>query len=925
MNLFIITARNCLLTRTVGSLMGTQFLRPPVRYESSSTKWRIQSRTIANMKLFSYNRCPLPAEHRSSHFRLMKLLSGYGDQVLECNLEIFPIKRSVSATDHGQSAESLPTPTYRALSYHWGKDEATSFLRIIDQGQVYFVSIKPNLQAALLQLRSPREDLYLWVDAICIDQEHKDEKNAQIQRMSYIYGGAEEVVVWLGVEKDDSRQAMSFINRCLELGLDDFEQLIKDTQASPDWAALARLMRRPWFTRRWIIQEIAFARSAQVYCGSDSVPWSDFADIISLFAHSQDQIRKLFKESALAGHHPDYLGDLSELGAIRLVYAADNLFRKSEDGNIIARLLSLDALMSELSTFEVSTPHDIVYAVLWLASDARPALGKRREGEMELVSPVTGFGSPILGPRPNSRRPSDIFSRPYDTFRRGRSTSRATPFPPAPMVTSLDDEVQRSDGDEGGGTTMPPPPELRLPENRPSNHADEEFEPNRLSRSNSDNVIPPDGLPGGPTAAPPQRATSVERTSRMNNGTVSPRQRLQIETRVPNSAAPSESGVSERDSRETRLVEKVLGAIKQKRFYVDYEKDFDEVCIDLLSFTISRSKSLDMICRPWAPDDANLPSWVPQLNKSAFGLDANGAFRRVYADPLVGKPGVGNSPYRASKDYAARFVLTGPDNKRLVTEGFQLDTVEEMYFPAIGGNIPAQWLSAVKWTDTSRNPPDVFWRGLIGNRDSHGQRPPAHWKRVCKHVFRNKPDRGALNTAEIIAYGSSRTSREYVKRMQRMVWSRRLIFLASSKPGNPTLALAPPETERGDIVCILHGCSVPVLLRKHKTQDWNTQSVSFNLNPVTAATNGYQSNLAHPTAAANATLSPNQATRPERRRSGSSVAATYGPQPSHTPTPSQSPELYEFIGECYVHGMMDGEAFQVKVSKGIPTRKFVLV
>lgn len=60
----------------------------------------------------------------------------------------------------------------------------------------------------------------------------------------------------------------------------------------------------------------------------------------------------------------NYLDDITELEAIRLVHACDNIFRKSNDDAIMKHMLSLKALMSSLSVFEATDPHDTVYAVL---------------------------------------------------------------------------------------------------------------------------------------------------------------------------------------------------------------------------------------------------------------------------------------------------------------------------------------------------------------------------------------------------------------------------------------------------------------------------------------------------------------------------------------------------------------------------------
>lgn len=75
--------------------------------------------------------------------------------------------------------------------------------------------------------------------------------------------------------------------------------------------------------------------------------------------------------SDLFDHIPDFLGEIKFLGATRLVDATSNLFRKSKNGQVLERLLSLEALISNLSAFQASRPHDIIYAVLNLAKGMR--------------------------------------------------------------------------------------------------------------------------------------------------------------------------------------------------------------------------------------------------------------------------------------------------------------------------------------------------------------------------------------------------------------------------------------------------------------------------------------------------------------------------------------------------------------------------
>ncbi|EON68311.1 hypothetical protein W97_07569 [Coniosporium apollinis CBS 100218] len=269
--------------------------------------------------------------------RLLKLHPGSGTMDLRCTLIIRAASTPRYADDPEPGLILKVAEPYDALSYYWGPKRGGFFIEILAGSEAHRVAITPNLEAALRQLRSEQTYRLLWVDALCIDQEDENEKSSQIGKMSQIYNGAEHVRVWLGVEEGDSAKAMEFVKKCLDL--DDFDRLVRDSFASKEWAALSALMRRPWFNRRWIIQEIALAKRATLHCGKDSVPWREFADVISLLERNQYEIRQLFRESTAFRNHPDYFGDLTELGAVRLVSAAENLFRKSEDGRIMEKLL----------------------------------------------------------------------------------------------------------------------------------------------------------------------------------------------------------------------------------------------------------------------------------------------------------------------------------------------------------------------------------------------------------------------------------------------------------------------------------------------------------------------------------------------------------------------------------------------------------
>ena len=85
-----------------------------------------------------------------------------------------------------------------------------------------------------------------------------------------IYSAAANVSIWLGPADEDkgTDRAIEFISSVIQD--DDKQRLFTDRNAK-NWSELLKLMRRRWFSRRWIIQELALAKNAEVRCGSKKI------------------------------------------------------------------------------------------------------------------------------------------------------------------------------------------------------------------------------------------------------------------------------------------------------------------------------------------------------------------------------------------------------------------------------------------------------------------------------------------------------------------------------------------------------------------------------------------------------------------------------------------------------------------------------
>ena len=156
---------------------------------------------------------------------------------------------------------------YEAISYTWGKPVFSHALWIDDDenGPTQLL-VTANLSEALCRFRRHTEPRFIWADAICICQRDDAEKSTHIPLMTDIYRGASRVLAWLGGGQAEE-QALSRIN---VLG-----RLIHSQAGAPSSShrqelskSILDLLRMPWFSRRWIIQEVVMNLDVVIFCGS---------------------------------------------------------------------------------------------------------------------------------------------------------------------------------------------------------------------------------------------------------------------------------------------------------------------------------------------------------------------------------------------------------------------------------------------------------------------------------------------------------------------------------------------------------------------------------------------------------------------------------------------------------------------------------
>lgn len=214
-----------------------------------------------------------------NHIRLLRLTSpvptdssAKKSSPLQGSLVVFPLEEA---------------PSYVAFSYCWG-DAISPTYPLICSGLE--IQIRRNIRDALVQLSQVRCQDWLWIDAICIAQDNSHEKNKQIPLMKDIYRRAELVLAWLGNAPDEFVSVWKYIERLPDIvksvghnagpALLPWQGMGMTEPPADFWHIVNNFVGRPFFSRLWVVQEIALAQSISVLCGEFLFDWTELIPIV---------------------------------------------------------------------------------------------------------------------------------------------------------------------------------------------------------------------------------------------------------------------------------------------------------------------------------------------------------------------------------------------------------------------------------------------------------------------------------------------------------------------------------------------------------------------------------------------------------------------------------------------------------------------
>lgn len=266
-----------------------------------------------------------PLSSPTTEIRLLELLPGTG--MIQCRLKVTDLVEAKG--------------TYEPISYCWQSYTRESWLGstykkkkrqkkcrvVVDGGNMH---ITESLHGALRQMRLDGKVRVLWADAICINQADDKEKNAQVAMMGDIYQGGFRTLAWLGEADRRTRKALEFLKDCSDRlsrtpthssrttmqssqttaqssRTDDSEPAVapatQEISQVPAfhrgitalWDSVCRrrldicvesIFGRPYFSRTWVVQEIAKSNLILFMCGKFFISWGDLSAAFSRLTYA---------------------------------------------------------------------------------------------------------------------------------------------------------------------------------------------------------------------------------------------------------------------------------------------------------------------------------------------------------------------------------------------------------------------------------------------------------------------------------------------------------------------------------------------------------------------------------------------------------------------------------------------------------------
>jgi hypothetical protein len=319
------------------------------------------------------------------------------------------------------------SPPYTPLSYVWG-DERYKKQILVDE---FVVEITTNLEYAIRHFQQELEPVVIWADALCINQVDISEKNQQVQLMKHIYECASEVLIWLGPEDDGNDKTLNFLDKIgqqaskihiFRLELPDLRNILSsDTKPSLfgikeslenmvqsnipkiPWLDLNKLFNHPWFSRVWVLQELAVSQNGAAFisCGRKKLPFQHLSASLLFFGYFRQRASlTLTIQDYEDPQRSQFWSDMNRYNSSRTarVHATRRMYQK--EGNrqresLFQMLVRTHVVYTVVDTIQSTDPRDRIFAFLGMAKE-ETALSFRPDYNKSIIEVFTDAAEALL-------------------------------------------------------------------------------------------------------------------------------------------------------------------------------------------------------------------------------------------------------------------------------------------------------------------------------------------------------------------------------------------------------------------------------------------------------------------------------------------------------------------------------------------------
>jgi hypothetical protein len=210
-------------------------------------------------------------------------------------------------------------PKFTAISYTWGNKNRTHRLAIGGRE----LRISKNAHEVLDYYASCRKRRLLWIDTVCVDQSDRDgDKGQQVRLMREIYNKAARVIIWLG-----SRPKVGTMQNLVNYLSPRTSRTDYVSNQTPKHHKIPHeLLRHPYWSRVWVVQEIVAAREAVIFFNGQFYGWKKFIRA-SCSLHTRQErtsLRKIVQLEGLNIPHSTGLEKVSQIDRMRRHYGKTN-------------------------------------------------------------------------------------------------------------------------------------------------------------------------------------------------------------------------------------------------------------------------------------------------------------------------------------------------------------------------------------------------------------------------------------------------------------------------------------------------------------------------------------------------------------------------------------------------------------------------